>query len=483
MLEDLFGNTPATSQTWTITWPSDDALIEDGTPPRVEQILVTADGHLEVELSERVDAASLASVAVDGAGISWSETQGGRVFRSQSALPSGSHTVQLGSGVVDLAGLPLSGSVSESFTVAAGEARWVHRSPIAQEVDASTVDNPFGFKGLPLDEWTGFYYVRNRYYDPELGRFITPDPLGYVDGPSMYLFAMNDPVNYSDPMGLFCPECPRDIDWSREAYMRQKRFQEEVDIERALLESHFRAQGRTFEDFDQLNAATFDYFRSQGKRTEDAAFWAGLVIGDGLCDDGSVLCAGEEGWALAADGVEVMEGILQVSLVVFDPLAVAGPASQVSRGVTSAKRLPRFGAKGWRVPKGTTGPEIRAAYNVHRDRLRRYVTTMVERGAPAEHTARRAHLARRLNGMRHKAATPTVGRLMIYYRNRAPTWFPPLRFNQKWMKPKNFDSIYGPSIEHLRSQGKSWEQINESSVETSLEFNRAYRTPSVGPKS
>ncbi|MGB6366757.1 MAG: RHS repeat-associated core domain-containing protein, partial [Thermoanaerobaculia bacterium] len=53
-------------------------------------------------------------------------------------------------------------------------------------------------------EWeTGFVYMRNRYYDPELGRFTSADPLGYVDGPSLYGFAGGDPLNSRDPMGLY----------------------------------------------------------------------------------------------------------------------------------------------------------------------------------------------------------------------------------------------------------------------------------------
>jgi RHS repeat-associated protein len=59
----------------------------------------------------------------------------------------------------------------------------------------------FGYQGLPRDPETGLIYFRNRYYDPELGRFITADPKGYVDGPSMYAFEMDDPANGSDPMG------------------------------------------------------------------------------------------------------------------------------------------------------------------------------------------------------------------------------------------------------------------------------------------
>jgi hypothetical protein len=41
-----------------------------------------------------------------------------------------------------------------------------------------------------------------RYYDPLVGRFITPDPMGMIDGPNLYLYCNNDPVNFIDPWGL-----------------------------------------------------------------------------------------------------------------------------------------------------------------------------------------------------------------------------------------------------------------------------------------
>lgn len=49
---------------------------------------------------------------------------------------------------------------------------------------------------------TGFYYYRARYYDPKIGRFISEDPLGYVEGPNLYEYVHNNPVNYTDPEGL-----------------------------------------------------------------------------------------------------------------------------------------------------------------------------------------------------------------------------------------------------------------------------------------
>jgi RHS repeat-associated protein len=51
---------------------------------------------------------------------------------------------------------------------------------------------------------TGTHYRRNRYYDPNTGRFTQEDPIGLAGGLNVYGFAAGDPVSYSDPYGL-CP--------------------------------------------------------------------------------------------------------------------------------------------------------------------------------------------------------------------------------------------------------------------------------------
>ena len=67
-------------------------------------------------------------------------------------------------------------------------------------------ENPFRYKGYYYDVETSLYYITSRYYDPEIGRFISPDSVDYLDpqsinGLNLYAYCENDPVNYYDPTG------------------------------------------------------------------------------------------------------------------------------------------------------------------------------------------------------------------------------------------------------------------------------------------
>ncbi len=66
---------------------------------------------------------------------------------------------------------------------------------------SALVNNDFGFSGRRLDEETGLMYYRARYYSAEMGRFMSRDPLGYVDGLNMYAYVGNNPLNFVDPTG------------------------------------------------------------------------------------------------------------------------------------------------------------------------------------------------------------------------------------------------------------------------------------------
>ena len=48
---------------------------------------------------------------------------------------------------------------------------------------------------------TGLIYFGARYYNPQIGRWITKDPMGMIDGPNMYNYVRSNPVNFIDEWG------------------------------------------------------------------------------------------------------------------------------------------------------------------------------------------------------------------------------------------------------------------------------------------
>ena len=66
--------------------------------------------------------------------------------------------------------------------------------------------NPFRYRGYYIDNETGLCYLNSRYYDPTVGRFLSPDSLEYLGpedlgGLNLYNYCNNNPVMYTDPSG------------------------------------------------------------------------------------------------------------------------------------------------------------------------------------------------------------------------------------------------------------------------------------------
>jgi RHS repeat-associated protein len=69
-------------------------------------------------------------------------------------------------------------------------------------ISDSSIGNPWRYRGKRVDKEVGLIYFGYRYYDPKIGRWISPDPIGTVDGPNLYAFVHNNPIKYVDYFGF-----------------------------------------------------------------------------------------------------------------------------------------------------------------------------------------------------------------------------------------------------------------------------------------
>jgi RHS repeat-associated protein len=60
----------------------------------------------------------------------------------------------------------------------------------------------YGYTGREWDAEANLYYYRNRWYDPQEGRFISADPIGLGGGINPYAYVANNPHSFTDPSGL-----------------------------------------------------------------------------------------------------------------------------------------------------------------------------------------------------------------------------------------------------------------------------------------
>lgn len=86
---------------------------------------------------------------------------------------------------------------------------WGNISKESYNEKESKLTQSFRFQGQYFDAETGLHYNRFRYYDPDIGRFISQDPIGLLGGNNLYQYAPNpagwvDPFGLSGELGCFC---------------------------------------------------------------------------------------------------------------------------------------------------------------------------------------------------------------------------------------------------------------------------------------
>ena len=80
--------------------------------------------------------------------------------------------------------------------------------------------NPFRFASMYWDTETGTYYTPNRHFNPRTGRWTQPDPIFWgpanifaspMEAANLFVFVMNNPVRFVDPLGLFAVRSNDDV--------------------------------------------------------------------------------------------------------------------------------------------------------------------------------------------------------------------------------------------------------------------------------
>jgi RHS repeat-associated protein len=96
----------------------------------------------------------------------------------------------------------------QELTDPEGEIVWsAHYRAYGQisRLDKGKIDNPLRFQGQYFDQESGLHYNRHRYYNPDIGRYLTPDPVKLAGGINAYQYVTN-PTGWVDPLGLStCP--------------------------------------------------------------------------------------------------------------------------------------------------------------------------------------------------------------------------------------------------------------------------------------
>jgi RHS repeat-associated protein len=83
------------------------------------------------------------------------------------------------------------------------------------EIEHEPIEQNLRYQGQYLDRETGLHYNTFRYYDPDIGRFTQPDPIGLLGGFNLYQYAPNG-LTWVDPWGL-SPVSPKTVLFSQDS--------------------------------------------------------------------------------------------------------------------------------------------------------------------------------------------------------------------------------------------------------------------------
>jgi RHS repeat-associated protein len=135
----------------------------------------------------------------------------------------------------------------------------------------------YQFTGRENDPLTGLQFNRARFYDQNLGRFTSEDPIGFGGGINMYAYVGNHPTMFIDPTGLFPSIWPFDYHQIQTAYGLQGRAPR--DQIRALAQANGDFDARTQDPI----YAPYHAMRRPGQSVEEARAEANEFVRNKIC--------------------------------------------------------------------------------------------------------------------------------------------------------------------------------------------------------
>jgi RHS repeat-associated protein len=292
----------------------------------------------------------------------------------------------------------------------------------------------FGYTGRMYDEATGLQNNQNRWYDSKTGRWMSKDPIGFAGGDAnLFRYVGNNPLGDRDPSGLSV--------WERIGGT----LQGVAGVLEAVLGAAVAGVG-TVSEGGTIGAST---------PVSVPMMVGGAVLAANGVDNAATgfrrMWTGESQTTLTSD---LIAGAGEAAGLDSATARTVGDSTDTAIGVVGgglgakAVQLRALegseAANGVRVPKQRLCP-LRQRYVDAVKKLAEKVPGMRKSGMSSEEIARALHAERRALGVQYKDLTPPGLLEEIYQRNLE-------RYGDK----------LGPTIDWLRSRGKTWEDIIES---------------------
>jgi RHS repeat-associated protein len=199
-------------RTWRYGWDADDRLVSVSTPDgqrwryrydpfgrRIAKQRLAADGTVAEQVDFSWDGILLAEEESAGRRTSWEWAPGTVHPVSQSSLGADPSQEEVDASfhaiVTDLVGTPT------ELVGPDGTVDWRPDPALWGGGDPADTGCPLRFPGQYADPESALHYNAQRHYDPDTGRYASPDPIGLAGGPDPHAYVPN-PLTWLDPLGL-----------------------------------------------------------------------------------------------------------------------------------------------------------------------------------------------------------------------------------------------------------------------------------------